>query len=359
MTPQEAKKAHDCTDAVLGNRFIRVFYSRRDRNTSYPPKLKSFELASSIDLVKESLSGPSPLNSTESEPDKGEISPEDQDIAPTPTAALTESMLLSNISSDRKPSAVMSKVNKPVIDPKVIEKNLEIQKRKQELLDQYLKQQKVLFGKFTKSSSLPEKERIKSQIKEVNEQMNKLRTSTEQVQALKTATARMVNNSAQEKKRQETRPTFEAPRTVRPLTQPPKDLRGIIDRKPRSLLILSIKVTEKDELMAYLEMFGMIEQVNFNPDDSQLLVTYRTRQEAEKLVHSTYPFKGRNLIMKWSAPKKPLRSQLKYINTRARPKPGHNIKLTRPSLLEMSSERKSSAKGDMLTPDFNVSYDPI
>ena len=253
----------------------------------------------------------------------------------------------------------MSKVKTPGIDPKIIEKRIEIQKRKQELLDQFLKQQKLLFGMFTKSSSQIEKERIKTQIKEINERMDNFRTSTEQVEALRSEAARMVTHSAKEKKLQELRQNGDM---TRPAPRGPghihRDLRGIISRKPRSLLILSIKPTEKDELMTYLERFGIIEQVNFKPEENQLLVTYRSRQEAEKLVHSTYPFKGRNLIMKWSAPKKPLRSQLKYVNARAHVKPGYpgyNIKFARPGLLDITGERNMEAQGDLLTPEFNVS----
>ena len=246
----------------------------------------------------------------------------------------------------------MSKVKVPAIDPKMIEKRLEIQKRKQELLDQFLTQQKLLFGMLSKSSSLIEKERIKTQMKEINEKMDNFRTSTEQVEALRTETARMATHSAKEKKKQqELRQNGDLARTVR---VPHKDLRGIISRKPRSLLILSIKPTEKDELMTYLERFGIIEQVNFKPEESQLLVTYRSRQEAEKLVHSTYPFKGRNLIMKWSAPKKPLRSQLKYVNARAYVKPGF-MRFSRPGMLDIDGDRSMETQRDLLTPEFNVS----
>ena len=347
VTPQEAKKAHDCSDAVLGNRFIRVFYSKRDRNTSYPPKLKSFEITSPIELATVAATGPANTIDIDTE-EKEQFSPEDLE---TPTTILTESLSLSNISTDHCQPQIMHKA--PTIDPKMIEKRLEIHRRKQELLDQFLKQQKVLFGMLSKSSSQIEKERIKIQMKAINEKMDNFRTSSEQVEALRTETARMANHSAKEKKKQELRQNGDTARAIRGPGHAHKDLRGIISRKPRSLLILSIKPTEKDELMTYLERFGIIEQVNFKPEENQLMVTYRSRQEAEKLVHSTYPFKGRNLIMKWSAPKKPLRSQLKYVNAR-HANPGY-MRFSHPGMLEMAGERSMDSSRDLLTPDFNVS----
>eukprot|EP00800_Vazella_pourtalesii_P016293 TRINITY_DN464_c0_g1_i9.p1 TRINITY_DN464_c0_g1~~TRINITY_DN464_c0_g1_i9.p1 ORF type:complete len:515 (-),score=113.32 TRINITY_DN464_c0_g1_i9:171-1715(-) len=352
VTPQEAKKAHDCSDAVLGNRFIRVFYSKRDRN-SYPQILKPFEITSPIELAAEAATGPLQTSKTDLDLDKREVSPVDLD---TPTTMLSESLSRSNISMDHtQQQALLSKVKTPPIDTKMIEKKLEIQKRKQELIDQCLKQQKLLFGMLNKSSSQVEKDRIKKQIIEMDLKLTKWKTSTEQAQALRNETARIVNRSAKEKL-QELRKTVDKSRAVRSPGQTHKDLRGIISRKPRSLLILSIKQSEKEELMTYLERFGMIEQVNYKPDESQLLVTYRSRQEAEKLVHSTYPFKGRNLIMKWSAPKKPLRSQLKYVNVRAHAKsvyPGYNLQFSRPAVLGLDGE----GNGDLLTPEFNIGFD--
>lgn len=35
--PSEAKKAHDNTEAVLNNRFIKVYYLRRDHSYNGPP----------------------------------------------------------------------------------------------------------------------------------------------------------------------------------------------------------------------------------------------------------------------------------------------------------------------------------
>ena len=42
--PTEAKKAHDNTEAVLNNRFIKVYYLRRDCNYNGPPAPKDFSL---------------------------------------------------------------------------------------------------------------------------------------------------------------------------------------------------------------------------------------------------------------------------------------------------------------------------
>ncbi len=36
-SPSEAKKAHDCTEAILNNRFVRVYYLRKDE--LFPPPL--------------------------------------------------------------------------------------------------------------------------------------------------------------------------------------------------------------------------------------------------------------------------------------------------------------------------------
>ena len=43
-SPSEAKKAHDATEAVLNNRFIRVYYLRKDDGPMHPPPIKDFSL---------------------------------------------------------------------------------------------------------------------------------------------------------------------------------------------------------------------------------------------------------------------------------------------------------------------------
>ncbi len=49
-SPTEAKKAHDSTEAVLNNRFIKVYYLRKDNNYGSPPTLKESTLEVSCRL---------------------------------------------------------------------------------------------------------------------------------------------------------------------------------------------------------------------------------------------------------------------------------------------------------------------
>lgn len=50
-SPPEAKRAHDSTEAVLNNRFIRVYYLRKDDCAPLPFQLREFSLEVSVGWV--------------------------------------------------------------------------------------------------------------------------------------------------------------------------------------------------------------------------------------------------------------------------------------------------------------------
>ncbi|XP_023817902.1 RNA-binding protein 27 isoform X1 [Oryzias latipes] len=80
--------------------------------------------------------------------------------------------------------------------------------------------------------------------------------------------------------------------------------RMVIDHRPRALVILGVTQEEKEELRLHFVKFGEVEELG-DQDANSLILTFRTRSEAENAANQGAKFKGRMLQISWYKPKTP------------------------------------------------------
>ncbi|KAG7246664.1 hypothetical protein CRUP_024782, partial [Coryphaenoides rupestris] len=77
-----------------------------------------------------------------------------------------------------------------------------------------------------------------------------------------------------------------------------------VDHRPRALSILGVTQEEKEELMPHFVKFGEVEDLR-DQDATSVVMTFRTRSEAENAANQGAKFKGRVLQISWYKPKTP------------------------------------------------------
>lgn len=80
--------------------------------------------------------------------------------------------------------------------------------------------------------------------------------------------------------------------------------RMVVDHRPRALVILGVTQEEKEELIPHFVKFGEIEDLR-DQDANSVVMTFKTRSEAENAANQGAKFKGRVLQMSWYKPKTP------------------------------------------------------
>uniref|UniRef100_A0A3P8WAD7 RNA binding motif protein 27 n=1 Tax=Cynoglossus semilaevis TaxID=244447 RepID=A0A3P8WAD7_CYNSE len=80
--------------------------------------------------------------------------------------------------------------------------------------------------------------------------------------------------------------------------------RMVVDHRPRALAILGVTPEEKEELMPHFVKFGEIEDLR-DQDATSVVMTFKTRSEAENAANQGAKFKGRVLQISWYKPKTP------------------------------------------------------
>ncbi|XP_054907505.1 RNA-binding protein 26 isoform X1 [Poeciliopsis prolifica] len=78
--------------------------------------------------------------------------------------------------------------------------------------------------------------------------------------------------------------------------------RMVVDHRPRTLAILGVTQEEKEELMLHFVKFGEIEELRYQ-DANTVIMTFKTRSEAENAANQGAKFKGRVLQISWYKPK--------------------------------------------------------
>ncbi|XP_029957037.1 RNA-binding protein 27 isoform X2 [Salarias fasciatus] len=93
-------------------------------------------------------------------------------------------------------------------------------------------------------------------------------------------------------------------RTRDPLARGGTVNRMVVDHRPRALAILGVTQEEKEELMPHFVKFGEIEDLR-DQDANSVVMTFKTRSEAENAANQGAKFKGRVLQISWYKPKTP------------------------------------------------------
>ncbi|XP_064609964.1 RNA-binding protein 26-like isoform X2 [Liolophura sinensis] len=229
-----------------------------------------------------------------------------------------------------------------------LKKKLELQKQKQQLLQRYIEQQKLLLGKVEKSKDKAEdKASLMQTIKDLSVQIDNLKTELmpkkttfkSDVQAkkeildteLELISKQHAGDDTSDLRKKLDDLTREAasmgllsgrgrgrgrgsiPRgRGRGSTTWSRGGRGgrgrgftavsrRLDRRPKQLKMSGFGPDDKNDLLLHLAQHGEVENVDFEGDQAAV-VTFKTRQDAEKVAATGTEFKGKTLIMKWHIP---------------------------------------------------------
>lgn len=369
----EARRAISSTEAVLNNRFIRVYWHREPTaNTQeqgpsqstnpgqqHPPTHKvinkqhpaaSYVLNKTIPKHHAATGTAGITGSTEPTSPSQEPS-----VGLTPPSSLVKGPFSRTVL--KAASKSLGKTGKALEAQEALKKKQEalklqqdMRKKKQEMLEKQIECQKVLINRLEKNRGMKPEERanIMKTLKELTEKISQLKNEiSPTAQATANTTQSKSKTDAQKElldaeldfhkkltsgedttdlKRRLGQLQVEATRLGlipagrgKPSLAPTRgrgrgrgrNLRGrgganhmVVDHRPRALSIIGFTQEEKEELMPHFVKFGEIEELREH-DASSVVMTFKTRSDAENAANQGAKFKGRILQISWYKPKTP------------------------------------------------------
>ncbi|XP_058852973.1 RNA-binding protein 27-like isoform X3 [Acipenser ruthenus] len=368
---EEARRAISSTEAVLNNRFIRVYWHRE--NNEQQQQQTPSQAASvvpqhaNVHKVMNKLLNPGSYSLNKMKTRPGAMAVNKADPLHTgfiQTSASAEvSQGLNTSASHLKAvysSSVMKMTSKPMAkSTKALEaheamkkkqETLKLQqdmrKKKQEMLEKQIECQKVLINRLEKNKNMKPEERanIMKTFKELTDKISQLKdeikpnssTPVKSTQPKTKIDAQKELLDAEmdfHKKLSSGEDTTDLKKKLGQLQveaarlglipagrgkAPPvrgrgrgrgRSVRGrgvmnhmVVDHRPRALAILGVTKEEKEELMPHFVKFGEVEELH-DYDATSIVVTFRTRSEAENAANQGARFKGRTLQISWYKPK--------------------------------------------------------
>ncbi|KAM4676764.1 RNA-binding protein 27 [Discoglossus pictus] len=79
----------------------------------------------------------------------------------------------------------------------------------------------------------------------------------------------------------------------------------VVDHRPKTILVNGFFDKEKEELLQHFSKFGDVEDLKEEEFPPSLILTFKTRQDAENAANQGSKFKGRKLQVSWHKPKTP------------------------------------------------------
>ncbi|XP_016374099.1 RNA-binding protein 27-like isoform X4 [Sinocyclocheilus rhinocerous] len=375
----EARRAISSTEAVLNNRFIRVYWHREaTSNTqeqgpsqstnpghqhptthkvinkqhtagSYVLNNKTFPKQQTATGAAGTTGGTEPTSteptSPSQEPSVGLTAPSSLAKGPfSRTVLKTASKSLGKTAKALEAQEVLKKKQE------ALKLQQDMRKKKQEMLEKQIECQKVLINRLEKNRGMKPEERanIMKTLKELTEKISQLKNEISPTsQATANSTQTKSKTDAQKelldaeldfhKKLTSGEDTTDLKRRLGQLQveatrlglipagrgKPPaapsrgrgrgrgRSLRGrgggnhmVVDHRPRALAIIGVTQEEKEELMPHFVKFGEIEELR-DHDATSVVMTFKTRSEAENAANQGAKFKGRILQISWYKPKTP------------------------------------------------------
>ncbi|KAK3555348.1 hypothetical protein QTP86_014939 [Hemibagrus guttatus] len=371
---EEARRAISSIEAVLNNRFIRVYWHRENTaqnqeqnanqstslNTQIPPVHKVINkphtpgayVLNKCFPKQQSTSGTGPAASVDP------LSPAPESSSAVAPASVQQKGLYSRTVFKPTPK-VLGKMVKALEDQDVLKKKQEalklqqdMRKKKREMLEKQIEYQKVLINRLEKNRGMKPEERanIMKTLKELTEKISQLKNEISN-----SSVSQSAGNAAQPKTKTDAQKelldaeldfhkklttgedTTDLKRRLGQLQVEAKRLgllpggrakplvsvsrgrgrgrgrsgrgRGapshmVVDHRPRTLAILGVTQEEKEELMPHFVKFGEIEELR-DQDATSVVMTFKTRSEAENAANQGAKFKGRILQISWYKPKTP------------------------------------------------------
>ena len=310
-TVAEAKAAHSSSSAVLGNRFIRVYFMRAPRYQSVTPNTMSVSnICNKEKSNSETLAEVSSSNTVEDKADK--TTPADPNNLPNgkpevSTTTVDEDAAVPKV-TDTPTTPTQQNITKHLptsptittpVSAELIKKQKQLHLKMKGLLDDQLKQQKALITKLEngrKTLTADEKKKVMEMVKTLSTNITKLK-------------AQILHQQAQVKAPlKESAPVKAAEKPPVPAqTEPakkPMDLRNKLRRRTREIVICNVAPEMKEKLTGMFEKLGGLVQVRYDPlRTSDIIFTFKTQVDAKKAVDNGSVFDSKPLIMKWYYPK--------------------------------------------------------
>ncbi|KAM3925803.1 RNA-binding protein 27 [Leptodactylus fuscus] len=79
----------------------------------------------------------------------------------------------------------------------------------------------------------------------------------------------------------------------------------VVDHRPKTISVAGFYEKEKEELLQHFAKFGDIDELKEEEFPPTVILTFKSRQEAENAANQGSKFKGRKLIVCWHKPKTP------------------------------------------------------
>ncbi|RWS31141.1 RNA-binding protein 26-like protein, partial [Leptotrombidium deliense] len=357
----EALGAHRCTEAVLNNRFIKVFWHQKDQQQQHQQQLSHEQNQNSKEDNKDELSEPSNGSSADKSGDAMRVSAKDrlgvkseenEKVMTAISSSGTISRTVYNPTLLKKmyPSATQAPNNPPKTKEEQkkekLTKIIELQKKRQDILASYMKEQKGLIEKLEKAKNDEERavirktletftgtvkcleEQLKKDMQEITAETAKSQSKSKAVIEKELLDAEMdyynkvhkgemtpeLQQRVNELKIQAKAMGLET-KPLKPLTKKQMYGRGggagrgrgayrnafenlrKVDRRTRKILIADIKEEDQIDLLSHLavsyvylnclltnlyQQFAEVETID--PSSNGAIVTFKTRRDAEVAV---------------------------------------------------------------------------
>ncbi|KFQ57149.1 RNA-binding protein 27, partial [Pelecanus crispus] len=346
LTNDEARKAISSTEAVLNNRFIRVLWHRESEQQ--PPLLQQQQqqtptqsLHHQLHLQQQALAT-SPAVTMHSNLSK---------TFPTSTSHSKMVYSSSNLKTSMKPGAG----SKPHDMQEALKKKQEamklqqdMRKKRQEMLEKQIECQKMLISKLEKNKAMKPEERaeIMKTLKELAGKISQLKDELKTSSTTSTPSKLKSKTEAQKelldaeldfhKRLSSGEDTTELRKKLNQLQVEaarlgilpvgrgktvPAQGRGrgrgrggrgrgmlnhmVVDHRPKALTVGGFIEEEKDELLQHFSKFGDIEDLQEEDSPLSVVLTFKSRSEAENAANQGSRFKDRRLQISWYKPKVP------------------------------------------------------
>ncbi|XP_071879476.1 RNA-binding protein 27 isoform X5 [Anas platyrhynchos] len=348
VTNDEARKAISSTEAVLNNRFIRVLWHRESEQN--PPLLQqaqqqspSQSLHHQLHLQQQALTTP-PAVTMHSNMSKAMSKP-----------LASGAYVLNKVPVKRRLGAAggsQSDISQAGAVGEDSQEAMKLQqdmrKKKQEMLEKQIECQKMLISKLEKNKAMKPEERaeIMKTLKELAGKISQLKDELKTSSATSTPSKLKSKTEAQKelldaeldfhKRLSSGEDTTELRKKLNQLqveaarlgilpvgrgkTMPAQGRgrgrgrggrgRGmlnhmVVDHRPKALTVGGFVEEEKDELLQHFSKFGDIEDLQEEDSPLSVVLTFKSRSEAENAANQGSRFKDRRLQISWHKPKVP------------------------------------------------------
>lgn len=406
--PKEAHAAYKCPQPVFNNRFIRLYWfngpnvnvgqtSKRPIGMMEPvgavlspksdePSLKRhvrerLEFMGAAPMVQAALKHDILISKENKIQDEAQL----MDAGGAEKTGVTPGEKMQQAAVERKENQAMQSENLK----KALLLKMELREKTQKLIEEQLKQQKILFQKFEETKSPEERSSILTMIKKINELINNEKETLEKQNAeilskknlLKRNSGTFAAGKVMNSKRLVNKPGAEGETPV--ASAPAKPLppaaytlvnnkkqsmfflqqsvaAASLDHRPRKLLISNVEsADEKISIVKHLRNFGAIESMEDVDGSSDIVIKFLTRKDAEMALVKGSVYKNKPLSISWfkEADDKQQKSKTTVIKSEAIKAQGHEV--ISETTVEVKEAAVAKEKDEIKRENFEATDDQV